>query len=163
MNRLIALAAALFLSVSLAACGGKKPPDAAAYQGRKVLDTVRALAKTYQDKNAGGFMDEVAKDYPARDAFEASVKGVLGRFETVLFTFQNTKVLVLVPDRGSIKVEVNWDAEWRTNTGVMIKDGGRVTLVLDPKDFLLLAVEGRNPFVPVEKSNPAVRQPVQEQ
>jgi hypothetical protein len=35
-----------------------------------------------------------------------------------------------------------------------LKDGGRVTLVFDPKDLLLLSIEGKNPFVPAAKSSP---------
>lgn len=151
MNRLLALASAFMLLFVLASCGGKKPPEVAAYQGKKVLDAVRTLAKEYQDKDLGGFMDEIAGDYPGREAFEASIKSVLSGYDTIRLDFHNTKMLVLVPDRGTIRTEVNWDAEWHTGDGGMIKDGGRVTLVLDPKDFLLVAIEGKNPFLPVEK------------
>lgn len=151
MNRLLALASAFTLLIALASCSEKKPPEVAAYQGKKVLEVVRTLAKEYQDKDLGGFMDEIAKTYPGREAFETSIKAVLNRYESIRLTFHNTKMLVLVPDRGTIKAEVNWDAEWRTSAGGMIKDGGRVTLVLDPKDFLLVAIEGKSPFLPVEK------------
>ncbi len=151
MNRLFALVSACTLLLTLASCSEKKPPEVAAYQGKKVLDIVRTLAKEYQDKDLGGFMDEIAKNYPDRGAFETSIKAVFTRYDSIRMTVHNTKMLVLVPDRGNIKAEVNWDAEWRTSAGGMIKDGGRVTLVLDAKDFLLVAIEGKNPFLPVEK------------
>jgi len=151
MNRMLALASAFTLLITFASCSEKKPPEVAAYQGKKVLDVVRTLAKEYQDKDLGGFMDKIARTYPDRGAFETSIKAVLSRYDPIRMTFHNTKMLVLVPDRGNIKAEVNWDAEWRTGAVGMIKDGGRVTLVFDPRDFLLVAVEGKNPFLPVEK------------
>lgn len=151
MNRIITLFAILFLIITLAACGKKKPPQPSAYQGKKILTAVRDLERAYEKEDLGGFMDLVSKAYADRESLERSIKETFSRYEGIRFNFQGTKMLVMVPDRGNMKAAVNWDGEWRKAGGGVLKDGGRITLVFDPKDFLLLSIEGKNPFVPVEK------------
>lgn len=151
MKRILSFTVTAILLFGLSACGEKKPPQPGALQGKKILDAVRDLSVRYEKKDPGGFLDLVSQGYGGREAFERSVKGVFSRYDSIRFTVQGTKMLVMVPDRGNIKASVNWDAEWRTTGGGLLKDGGRVTLVFDPGTFQLVAIEGKNPFVPVEK------------
>lgn len=151
MKRILSVTVTAILLFGISACGEKKPPEPSAYQGKKVLSVVRDLAQAYEKRDLGGFMDLVAKGYGGREAFEGSIRQVFSKYDSIHFTFQSAKMLVMVPDRGNIKAAVNWDGEWRTAKGGFSKDGGRVTLVFDPGDFRVLAIEGKNPFMPVEK------------
>lgn len=151
MNRILSIIVTAILLFGLSACAEKKPPQPAAYQGKKVLSAVRGLEHAYEKKDLGGFMDLISKEYADRESLEGAVKQTFSKYESIRFTFEGTKMLVMVPDRGNIKASVNWDGEWRKAGGDLLKNGGRVTLVFDPKAFLLLSIEGKNPFVPVEK------------
>lgn len=152
MKRILSVTFAVILLFGIAACGGeKKPPEPAAYQGKKILDAVRELSTTYERKDLDDFMRLFAPGYQDREAFERSIRSVYRKYETIRFTVQGTKMLVMVPFRGNIKASFNWDAEWRTAGGDRLTDGGRATLVFDPGDFHVLTIEGRNPFLPKKK------------
>ncbi len=152
MKRYLSVTVIMLLVFGLSACGGeKKPPQPAAYLGKKILAAVSDLEHTYAKKDLGGFMAVIAKEYADREAFERAVKRTFSKYDTIHFSVQSTKMLIMVPDRGNIKAAVNWDGEWRTTRGDFLKDGGRVTLVFDPGSFRLLSIDGKNPFVPVEK------------
>jgi hypothetical protein len=66
----------------------------------------------------------------------------------VRFTAQFQKMLVNVLFKGNIKATFTWQGEWKTSGGKIVKDGARITLVLDKASYKLLDVEGKNPFVP---------------
>jgi hypothetical protein len=149
MNRILSLLAVLFLLFSASACG-KKPPQQAAVQGQRILSAIRDITQAYEKKDLGSFMDAVAKDFSDRPSLEQAAGRVFTKYETIRFTVQYTKMLVMIADRGNIRATFTWDGEWRTAGGKTVKDGARVTLVFDPRDYKLQAIEGKNPFVPAE-------------
>ena len=151
MKRALAIIGTAILLFGASACGEKKPPEPGAYQGKMILSVVRDLAQAYEKRDLDGFMDLIAKGYEGRETFGASIGQVFSKYDSVRFSFHETKMLVMVLDRGNIKASVNWDGEWRTAKGGFLKDGGRVTLVFDPGVFQVLSIEGKNPFLPVEK------------
>jgi hypothetical protein len=59
-------------------------------------------------------------------------------------------MLIMIEDKGRVKLAFTWDGEWQTAGGRIAKDGGRVTFALDPKGTRITSIEGRNPFVPAE-------------
>jgi hypothetical protein len=150
MNRILSLLAILLLLFSAAACG-KKPPQQAAIQGQRILSAIRDITQAYEKKDLGSFMDAVAKDFSDRPSLEQAAGRVFTKYEAIRFTVQYTKMLVMIADRGNIRATFTWDGEWRTAGGKIVKDGARVTLVFDPRDYKLQAIEGKNPFVPGEK------------
>ncbi len=141
---------ALTVLVAITACG-KKPPQQAALQGRRILSAIRDITQAYEKKDLGSFMGAVAKDFSDRPSLEQAAGRVFTKYEAIRFTVQYTKMLVMIADRGNIRATFTWDGEWRTAGGKIVKDGARVTLVFDPGDYKLQAIEGKNPFVPVEK------------
>ncbi len=141
---------ALTVLVAITACG-KKPPQQAALQGRRILSAIRDITQAYEKKDLGSFMGAVAKDFSDRPSLEQAAGRVFTKYESIRFTVQYTKMLVMIADRGNIRATFTWDGEWRTAGGKIVKDGARVTLVFDPGDYKLQAIEGKNPFVPVEK------------
>lgn len=149
MNRILSFLAILFLLFSAAACG-KKPPQQAAVQGQRVLSAIRDITQAYEKKDLGKFMGAVAKDFPDRPSLEQAAGRVFAKYEAIRFTVQYTKMLVMIADRGNIRATFTWDGEWRTAGGKIVKDGARVTLVFDPGNYKLQAIEGKNPFVPAE-------------
>jgi len=148
MKRILSFPAAVLLLFALSSCSEKTPPQPEGLMGKKLLSTVRELAHTYEKRDQGGFMGLVLPAAANRAEWERSIKVVFAKYDTIHFSFHNTKMLVVMPDRGSIRASVNWDAEWSTANGELVKDGGRITLVFDPKDLLLADIEGKNPFVP---------------
>ena len=153
MNRrrlLIILALAVFAVATLSACS-KKPPQIVAKQAGSSLETLRDMTAAYEKKDLGGFLDAFSVDFPDRDALSTAVSGVFKKYATIRFTVQYTKMLIVIDERGRVKLSFTWDGEWRTAGGRLVKDGGRVACALDPKGKRITAIEGRNPFVPAEK------------
>ncbi len=150
MNRILSLIALSCLLISLSACAEKKPPQQAALQGRLILSSIRELVQAYEKQDIGDFMGRVSRTYQDREAFEKTVASVFSKFETIRFTVQYTKMLIMIADKGNIQATFTWDGEWQAGGGNTRKDGGRVTLVFDPGEFKLLSIEGKNPFVPAE-------------
>ncbi len=150
MNRLLAFVALITILFSSAACSKKSPPTQSAVQTHDALSTLRGLTGAYEKKQLSSFMDKVSKDYPDRQAFSQSIAGIFTKYDTIRFTVQYTKMFVMIEEKAKIKMTFNWDGEWQTTGGKIVKDGGRVSFVFDPKGAWLLSIDGKNPFVPVE-------------
>ncbi len=151
MNRLLAFVALISILFSSAACSKKAPPTQAAIQAEGALSTLRELAGAYEKKQLSTFMDKVSKDYPDRQAFSQSIAGVFTKYDAIRFTVQYTKMVVMIDEKANMKLTCNWDGEWQTAGGKIVKDGGRGSFVFDPKGARLLSLEGKNPFIPAEK------------
>ena len=151
MNRLLAFVALISILFSSVACSKKTPPTQAAVQTHDALSTLRDLTAAYEKKQLSSFMDKVSKEYRNRQAFSQSIAGIFTKFDTIRFTVQYTKMFVMIEEKAKIKMTSNWDGEWQTAGGKVVKDGGRVSFVFDPKGARLLSLEGKNPFIPQEK------------
>jgi hypothetical protein len=150
MNRFLAFAALISILFSSVACSKKIPPTQTAVQTRDALSTLRDLTGAYEKKQLSSFMDKVSKDYPDRQGFSQSIAGVFTKYDTIRFTIQYTKMFVMIEEKAKIKMTFNWDVEWQTTGGKVVKDGGRVSFFFDPKGARLLTLEGKNPFIPSE-------------
>ena len=150
MNRILILLIAATLLFSFSACSEKKLPAIAATKSKNMLTVLRELDDTYQKKDLAGFMAQVAPLYPEREALSSSLTAVFGKYETVSLNIQYTKMLIMIEEKGKVRTTFNWDGAWHKAGGDVAKDGGRVTLIFAPGDFKLLAIEGKNPFVPTE-------------
>jgi hypothetical protein len=155
MNRILTVLTVTVFLLTTSACSEKKPPTHAAIKGSSVLSVLQDISHMYEKKSLPGFMNSVSDNFKDRQAFSASLASVFAKYETVRFTVQYTKMIILVDDKGATRVDFNWDSEWKTAGGSVQKDGGRVTFVLDPKDSKLVSVEGKNPFVPQPVEMPA--------
>jgi hypothetical protein len=102
-------------------------------------------------------MDKVSSAFPDRDGFRRSVENVFGTYQTVLQKVQFSRIVIAVQEKGNIRAVFTWEGEWRTMGGKIVKDGARSTLVLDTATYMLLSIEGKNPYVPAETPMP-VRQ-----
>lgn len=150
MNRIVILVIAATLLFTASACSEKKLPAVAAERSKNMLTVLRELDDAYQKKDLAGFMAQVAPLYPEREALSSSLTTVFSRFETISLNIQYTKMLIMIEEKGKVRTTFNWDGAWHKAGGDVAKDGGRVTLVFAPGDFKLLAIEGKNPFVPTE-------------
>jgi hypothetical protein len=150
MNRILSLIIAVLMLFSAVACSKKTPPTQAALQAQGALLTLRDLTGAYEKKQLSSFMDKVSKDYPDRQAFSQSVAGIFTKYDTIRFTVQYTKMVVMIDEKANMKMKFNWDGEWQTAGGRIVKDGGGVSFVFDPKGARLLSLEGKNPFIPQE-------------
>jgi hypothetical protein len=150
MYRALSLLIMTALLFALAGCGEKKTPDPAAIQGKNILSTLKAMSKSYEQKDLKSFMSDVTNRYPDREEFSKSLVAVFDKYQTIHFTIQYAKMLVTVKEKKQIKVAFNWDAEWINTKGLAQKNGGRVTLVLDAGSFKLIGMDGKNPFIPIE-------------
>ncbi len=148
MNRIASLLAIMVLLFTTAACSGKKPLTQAAVKSGAVISTLRDLSHMFEKKNLPGFMNSVSDNYKDRQAFSASLESVFAKYESVRFTVQYTKMLVMIDEKGIPKAAFNWDSEWQAAGGSVQKNGGRVTFVFDPKDSKLVSIDGKNPFIP---------------
>ena len=154
MSRIVSLfvvAALLFLS---AACSEKKPPTEAAVKSAGVISALQDLSHMFERKNLPGFMNFVSSDYKDRQAFSSALAGVFTKYETVRFTVQYTKMIIMIDEKGTSKAAFNWDSEWQTSGGSVRKNGGRVTFVFDPRDSSLVSIDGKNPFIPQPVETP---------
>jgi len=148
MNRILVFLIATTLLLTTAACSEKKLPAVAAAKSKNMLTVLRELDDTYQKKDLAGFMAQVAPVYPDREALSSSLAAVFGKYETISLNIQYTKMLIMIEEKGKVRTTFNWDGTWRKTGGDIQKDGGRVTLIFAPGDFKLLAIDGKNPFVP---------------
>jgi len=151
MNRVLAFLIVATFLFSASACSEKKLPAVAAAKSKNMLTVLRELNDVYQKKDLADFMEQVAPRYPDREALAASLTAVFNRFEAVSLNIQYTKMLIMIEEKGNVRTTFNWDGAWHKAGGDVQKDGGRVTLVFAPGDFKLLAVEGKNPFLPTGK------------
>jgi hypothetical protein len=131
------------------------PLGKAGLQGEGTLGAIRDLTGAYERRDLDAFMEKVAPAYPEREAFQTSVEKVFTTYRTIRFKLHFTKILVMVQDKGDIKATFTWEGEWQTTGGRIVKDGARVTLVLDPGTYKLLGIDGKNLFLPSENPAPA--------
>ena len=75
---------------------------------------------------------------------------IVSTYQNIRLKLHDNKMIVLIQDKGNIKATFTWEGEWKTSGGRIVKDGARVTLVLDPGVYKLLNIEGTNMFVPSE-------------
>jgi hypothetical protein len=154
MNRSSVLALVFLLFAALTSCA-KEPLKDAGTLGESTLGAVRNLASAYARRDLDGFMERVAPAYPDRDAFRKSVDGVFSTYQSIRFTIQERKMLIESEFKGNIQATFTWEGEWKTSGGKILTDGARVTLVLDAKNFRLLSIEGKDPFLPATTPVPA--------
>ena len=150
MNRILAFLIAATLLLTVSACSEKKLPAVAAAKSKNMLTVLRELNSAYQKKDLDGFMAQVAPLYPDREALSSSLAAAFGKFETVSLNIQYTNMLIMIEEKGNVRTTFNWDGAWSKTGGNIQKDGGRVTLIFAPGDFKLLAIDGKNPFVPTD-------------
>jgi hypothetical protein len=149
MIRSCILLALATLLCTTSACSAKKPPEQTAIKSKNSLTALRDIDKAYEKKDLSSFMDNVAPGFQDREALSKSLAGVFLKNETIRFNIQYTKMLIVVEEKGPIKVTFNWDGEWLAVGGTAQKNGGRVTLIFDPGSFKLMSIDGKNPFVPL--------------
>jgi hypothetical protein len=148
MNRILVFFVATTLLLTVTACSEKKLPAIAATKSKNMLTVLRDLDDTNQKKDRAGFLAQVDPAYPEREALSSSLATVFSKYETVALNIQYTKMLIMIEEKGKVRTTFNWDGIWQKAGGDVAKDGGRVTLVFAPGDFKLLAIDGKNPFVP---------------
>ncbi len=153
MHRSAVLLVALVLSI-LAACA-REPLKEAGLQGEGAIGAVRALVSAYERRSLDEFMDLVGSGFPGRDALRGQVETVFAAYQNIRYTVQYRKMLVEAQHKGNIAVTFTWGGAWSTSGGRTVTDGGRVTLLLAPATFQLLAIEGKSPLLPVAASLPS--------
>ncbi len=147
MHRLLPLTFLIALLVVSPACSSKKAPDQAATQSKNVLSALREMSRSYEKKDLDAFLSDVSPAYPDRAAFAKALTAVFGKYDAIQFNVQYGRLIILIAQKGPIRATFTWDAAWHMSGGAILKDGGRVTLVLDPDTFKLISVDGRNPYL----------------
>ena len=150
MDRILVLIITATLLLASVACSEKKLPAVAATKSKNMLTVLRELDDAYRKKDLAHFMAQVAPLYPDREALASSLTTVFSKFETVSLNIQYTKMLIMIEEKGTVRTTFNWEGAWQKAGGDVQKDGSRATLVFAPGDFKLLAIEGKNPFLPTE-------------
>ncbi len=153
MKRSVVIIAIAFLATAGAGCASA-PLGKEGLKGEHVLSAVRDLTKAYESRDIDVFMDKVSLSFPDREKFQHAVEKVFSTYQTIRFTVQETRMLVMIQYHGDIKAEFTWDGEWRSAGGKVLTDGSRVTLDLDPDTYKLRAIEGKNPYLPTETTLP---------
>jgi hypothetical protein len=152
MNRLLSFLLATMLMFSASACSGKKPLESAGLQGKNIISVLNDITRAYEKKDLDAFLSNVSDEYKDRDSLATSLATVFAKYDSIRFNIQHTKMVIMAQESGKSKTSCNWDAEWVAPGGTSQKSGGRVTLVFDSKKFKLLAIEGKNPFIPTEST-----------
>jgi hypothetical protein len=151
MSRMLSFLTILSLLLTSTACSAKKPLEPSALKSKNVLSVLKEMSASYEKKDLSAFLSDVSDGFRERETFAKSLTAVFAKYEAIHFNIQYTKMLIMIEEKGQIRAAFNWDAEWLAAGGAMQKNGGRVTFVFDPGNFKLLAIDGKNPFVPVEK------------
>ena len=149
MNRTLSALIVSCLLLTLSACA-TAPPKQAALQGESVLTAMRGLTRAYESKDIDLFLEKISPPYAEKQSLMQTTAMVFSKYQTIRLKVHYTKMLIMAEDRGNIKATFTWEGEWQTSGGKTHKDGARTTFVFDPKEYKLLAVEGKNPFVLVE-------------
>jgi len=151
MNRIAMTITVITLALLANACG-KAPLGPVGLQSEKVISSVRDLKSTYERRDIDAFMDKISTTYPDRENFQRQVEKIFSTYQNIRFKLHDNKMLVVIPDKGNIKATFTWEGEWKTAGGRVVKDGARITLVLDPGSYRLVGIDGTNMFVPSEVS-----------
>ena len=157
MYRLLSCLILVSLLFGASACSSKKLPDQTSYKTKTILTTLRDMNKYYEAKDLDAFLSDVSKSYPDRDGFAKALTTVFSKYETIRFNVQYAKMIVMIGEAGRMKAAFTWDAEWIAGGGTSVKDGGRVTLVFEPGDFKLIAIDGKNPFLAQPGETPGAK------
>ena len=152
MKRILSFFLVMICLHTVSACSSKKPLDPSAIKSKNVLSVLKDMTGFYEKKNLESFMSTVAEGYPKREMFSRSLTEVFSKYTAIHFNVQYSKILIMIQDRGWIKVSCNWDAKWLAPGGTSQKSGGRVTFAFDQGNFKLVAIEGKNPFIPMESA-----------
>ncbi len=154
MNRIGSLTIFLAVALALSACG-KTALGTAGLQGENSVQTVRDLTSAYERRDIDTFMGKVSPAFPDRAEFQQSIEKVLAVYQKIHFKPLFNRSLINVPFKNGIKVTFTWEGDWQTGGGKIVKDGARVTLVLDTGTYKLTGIEGKNPFIPTEGPSPS--------
>ena len=154
MNRILSLLAITAFLITSSACSGKKPLEPSALKSKNVLSVLRDMNIAYEKKDPASFMANVSPVFQDREQFSTSLSAVFSKFESIRFNIQYSRMLIMVEDKGPIKATFNWDAEWLSAGGTLVKNGGRITLVFEPGSFKLVSIDGKNPFIPQQGELP---------
>ncbi len=146
LRKTLVLFSTLFLLAASAACS-KKPLTGAALQGESTLSMLRALSAAYEAKNSASFMKHIDERFKDKASLETELEKIFKAYQSIRFAVQPLKMLVVVEQRGPVRTTFNWEGEWQTPGGRIVKDGGRVTFELDAVSYRLTAIDGRNPFL----------------
>jgi len=144
----------LLLALMTSSCS-TVPLGKAGLQGEGSLAAIRDLTGAYERRDLDAFMEKIAPAYPERETFRTSVEKIFSTYQIIRFKLHFTKILVMVQEKGNIKATFTWEGEWQTTGGRIVKDGARVTLVLDPNTYKLVAIDGKNMFIPSDSPAPA--------
>jgi hypothetical protein len=147
MHRSLSVIVLTALLLSPLACSSKKAPDQSAVRGRNILSVLREMSRSYETKDLDTFLSDVSDTYPDRAALAKALTAVFGKYETIHFNIQYTRLIILIEQKGPTRAMFTWDAEWQKPGGSALKDGGRVTMVFDTGSNKLLSIDGKNPFL----------------
>ncbi len=156
MNRTVPFSIILAAVLLLSACG-KTPLGPAGIEGENSVATVRDLASAYERRDIDTFMEKVSPKFPDRPQLQQSIEKVLASYQKIHFKPLFNRSVIMVPFKDGIKVTFTWEGDWKTTGGKVVKDGARVTLVLDTGTYKLSGIEGKNPFIPTEGPSPSRR------
>ena len=148
---LLRLVSLFLFSFLLSSCG-KVALGPVGLQGEKVLSAVRDLTSAYERRDLDAFMDKVSTSYPDRDSFQRSVETTFSTYQSIHLTLHYNKMIIMIQDKGAIRATFTWEGEWKTMGGRIVKDGSRITLVLEPGAYKLRSIDGTNMFLPSEGS-----------
>jgi len=154
MNRIVSCNIILAVALLLSACG-KTPLGPAGIQAENSVTTVRDLASSYERRDIDAFMEKVSAKFADRPQFQRSIEKVLASYQKIHFKPLFNRSVITVPFKDGIKVTFTWEGDWKTTGGKVVKDGARVTLVLETGSYKLTGIEGKNPFIPTEGLSPS--------
>ena len=154
MKRILIAVTACTVLFSSVACSAKKPPEPAAIRTKSALSALRDLSRAYESKDLSSFMAGVAPSFRDREGFEKNVSSVFAKYDAIQFSIQYTKMIIMIDAVNQAKATFTWEAEWKTAGGLSVKDGARGTLIFERKDNKLVAIEGKNPFIPQPGTTP---------
>ncbi len=154
MNRLLSLFAVISLLLASYGCSETKPPTQSAVKGNSVVTALRDMSHMFEKKNLPGFMNLVADSFKDRQAFSSSLDAVFKKYEVLQFTVQYSKMIIMIDEKGASRADFNWNSEWQTAGGSVLKNRGRGAFIFDPKDGKLASIDGKNPFLPQPAETP---------
>ncbi|HUL00058.1 MAG TPA: hypothetical protein VLX29_04305 [Nitrospirota bacterium] len=151
MKRSISFLFILSLLFSAVACSSKVPLDRTGIQTKSILSVLNDISRSYENKNLSAFLSNVSDSYSDRDTFSNSLVALFAKCKAINFKIHYTKMLIVITEKGQIKVSCNWETEWLALDGTSQKNGGRVTFVFEQKNFKLASIDGASPFFPVNR------------
>jgi hypothetical protein len=154
MKRILILTVFCTLLAASSACGTKKPPEPSAVRTKSALSALKDMTHAYETKDLSSFMAGVAPTLRDREALSKNITSVFAKYDSIQFNVQYAKMIIMIDAANQARVTFTWEAEWKTAGGLSVKDGARGTLVFEQKNNKLVAVEGKNPFIPQPGTTP---------